>query len=312
MMMKELKILAVVVFFSLVTYYLVEPYAHHVMHPHVDSQKFAYDDLPALTKKGDAARGADTFMAGGCIGCHNVESIGMSTGMDPLSSAQAFGGINPPDLSYAGALYNEKFLAALIQNPAHATKVEHKFSDTRPHPMSPFYGAGGDIEQEVADIVAYLKSIVPEKEMTPKMAFENACGRCHAVKYENWTQIGEKPTFKYKKDDLAFQIKTIEYQDALSKYMGKLPPDLSMYYRSRGAHFLETFIENPQEHLKGTAMPRVGVTAESAEKVIEYLADSADTKRAEREETGKWVMIYMIFFVLAAYLWKRQIWKDLH
>ena len=311
-MMKELKILAVVVLFSLVTYYLVEPFAHGIMHPHVESKQFAYDDLPALVKKGDATRGADTFMAGGCIGCHNVKAIGMTTGMDALAASQAFGGINPPDLSYAGALYDEKFLAALIKNPAHATMVEHKFPATRPHPMSSFAGAGGDLDQEVADIVAYLKSIVPEGDITPKMAFENACGRCHAMRYEKWTQIGEKPVFKYKKDDLAFQLKTVEYQDALTKYLGKLPPDLSMYYRSRGAHYLETFIEDPQEHLKGTAMPRVGLTAENTDKVVEYLADSADAKRVERNETGKWVMVYMIFFVLAAYLWKRQIWKDLH
>jgi ubiquinol-cytochrome c reductase cytochrome c1 subunit len=35
--MRELKILAVVVFFSLLTYYLVEPYAHHQMHMKVDA-----------------------------------------------------------------------------------------------------------------------------------------------------------------------------------------------------------------------------------------------------------------------------------
>ena len=94
--------------------------------------------------------------------------------------------------------------------------------------------------------------------------------------------------------------------------MGKLPPDLSMYIRSRGEHFLETFIENPQSHLAGTAMPRVGVTAESAEKVIEHLADSGDTKRHEREAIGKNVMIYIVIFAIFALLWKKQVWRDLH
>ena len=36
--MRELKILAVVVFFSILTYYLVEPYAHHQMHKQVDAE----------------------------------------------------------------------------------------------------------------------------------------------------------------------------------------------------------------------------------------------------------------------------------
>jgi len=311
--MKEFVILAVVVFFSLLTYWLVEPFAHGQMHAHVESEKFAYADLPAVTKTGDATRGADTFMAGGCIGCHNVKVLGMETGMSAKDAAAAYG-VNPPDLSNAGVIYDEKFLADLIKNPAHATMVEHKFNDMRMHPMPAFYGAGGDdIDQEIADIVAYMKSIaVKAEEVTPTMAFENACGRCHAVRYTNWTQLGETPNFKYKKDELRYQADVLDYQDAVKAYMGKLPPDLSMYIRSRNEHFLSTFIENPQSHLHGTAMPRTGVTAETAEKVIDYMKMAGDPKAEERNAVGMNVMIYLIFFVLAAYLWKRQVWKDLH
>ncbi len=311
--MKEFLILAVVTFFSLLTYWLVEPFAHSQMHAHVESEHFAYADLPALEKTGDAKRGADTFMAGGCIGCHNVEALGMDTGMSAKDAAAAYG-VNPPDLSNAGAIYDAKFLAALIKNPAHATAVEHKFNESRMHPMPAFYGAGGDdIDQEVADMVAYLQSIaVKPEEVTPKMAFENACGRCHAVRYTKWTQLGETPSFKYKKDELRYQADVLDYQDAVKAYMGKLPPDLSMYIRSRSEHFLSTFIENPQSQLHGTAMPRTGVTAESAEKVIEYLEFAGDPKAEMRNEVGRNVMIFLFVFALFAYLWKRQVWKDLH
>jgi ubiquinol-cytochrome c reductase cytochrome c1 subunit len=312
---KEPLILAVVVFFTLVTYYLVEPYAHHVMHKHVESEGFAYADLPEITKKGDATRGQELVMgAGACVGCHSIEAAGMPATMEPQMAAASYG-VNPPDLSNAGVVYDEKFLADLIKNPAHALKVEHKYDPAagKMHPMVAFYGAGGDIDQEVADMVAYLKSIaVSQEELTPKMAYDTACGRCHAMSYENWTQIGEKPKFKHEKDSLAFDIKVLEYQDSLKAYMGKLPPDLSMYIRSRSEHFLKTFIENPQSHLAGTAMPRVGVTAESAEKVIEHLADSGDTKRHEREAIGKNVMIYIVIFAIFALLWKKQVWRDLH
>ena len=310
--MKELKILAVVVFFTLLTYWGVEPYAHSVMHAHVESEHFAYDDLKPLDKKGDAAKGAETFMNAGCIGCHGVEVAGMPAPMDPLSAAASFG-VNPPDLSNAGAIFDSKFLAALIKNPAHALKVEHKFTGGKMHPMTAFYGLGGDLDQEVADIVAYLKSIAKKpEEITPKMAFETACGRCHAVHYDNWTQIGEKPKFKFKKDELLYDAKVLEYQDHLTKYMGKLPPDLSMYIRSRGEHYIKTFVENPQNLLHGTAMPRVGVTAESADKVVEYLADVGDSKRHERDSVGTNVMIYLFIFALLAYLWKQSIWRKLH
>jgi len=312
---KEPLILIVVILFSLLTYYLVEPFAHSQMHKHHESEGFKYKDLPDLTKKGDATRGQDLVMgAAACIGCHSIEKAGMPAAMEPQDAAASYG-VNPPDLSNAGVVYSPKFLADLIKNPAHALMVEHKFDANKGqmHPMVAFYGAGGDIDQEVADIIAYLQSIAPKaEELTPKMAFETACGRCHAVHYEKWTQIGEKPMFKHKQDELAFDTKVLDYQDSLTKYMGKLPPDLSIYIRSRGEHFIKTFVENPQQYLKGTAMPRVGVNAEAADKVIEYLEDSGDTKRHEREEVGKNVMIYIVIFAIFALLWKKQVWRELH
>jgi len=313
--MKELFILAVVTVFTLVTYYLVEPFAHSQMHAHHESGGFIYADLPAITKKGDVANGKELVMgAGACTGCHAISVEGMPAPMDAVTAAASYG-VNPPDLSNAGAVYDAKFLANLIKNPAHALMVEHKFDPAKGkmHPMPQFYGAGGDLDQEVADMVAYLQSIAPKgEELTPTMAFETACGRCHAVHYDKWTQIGEKPMFKHKQDDLGFDVKVLDYQDSLRKYMGTLPPDLSMYIRSRGEHYIETFVENPQNYLKGTAMPRVGVNAESAEKVIEYLVEVGDSKHQERETVGKYVMIFMFIFAIFAILWKKEVWRDLH
>ncbi|WP_324172107.1 c-type cytochrome [Sulfurimonas sp.] len=311
---KEPLILAVVVFFSLVTYYLVEPFAHHEMHKQVESQNFTYADLPEITKTGNVANGKELVTNAGCTGCHSITAEGVPAPMDAVMAAQSYG-VNPPDLSNAGVVYDAKFLADLIKNPAHALNVEHKFDEAKGqmHPMVAFYGMGGDIDQEIADMVAYLKSIaVSPSEVTPVMAFENACGRCHAVNYEKWTQIGTKPTFKHEKDSLAFDIKVLEYQDSLKAYMGKLPPDLSMYIRSRSQEFIETFVENPQSHLPGTSMPRVGITADSMDKIVEYMLDSGDTKRHERASVGMKVMLYTLIFALFAFLWKKQVWKDLH
>ena len=322
--MKELFILAVVTTFTLVTYYLVEPFAHSQMHKHVEGEGFAYADLPAITKSGNAARGKELVMgAGACVGCHGIKVAGIPAPMSPVEGAGTYG-VNPPDLSNVGSVFDSKFLAALIKNPAHALVLEHKYNEKsgKTFPMNQFYGAGGDMDQEIADMVAYFQSIaVTEEQLTPAMAFETACGRCHAVEYPYeldgeahpaWTQIGEQPTFKKKQDALAFETDLLNYQDSLKKYMGTLPPDLSMYIRSRGEHYIKTFIENPQKYLKGTAMPRVGVTAESAEKIVEHLADVGDSKRHEREAVGKNVMIYIILFALFALLWKKQVWKELH
>ncbi|PHQ65730.1 MAG: cytochrome C [Sulfurimonas sp.] len=312
---KEPLILAVVVFFSLVTYYLVEPFAHHVLHKVVveaPSEGFAYTDLPAITKTGNATAGKDLVVNAGCTGCHSMEVAGMPAPMDAVMAAQSYG-VNPPDLSNAGSIYDAKFLADLIKNPAHALNVEHKFDADKGqmHPMVAFYGMGGDIDQEIADMVAYLQSIA-KTDLSPAAVYENACGRCHAVGYEKWTQIGTKPTFKKKQDELAFDAKVLDYQDSLKAYMGKLPPDLSMYIRSRGDDFLSKLVENPQNILAGTAMPRVGVTQESMEKVLEHMKNAGDTKRHERAEIGTNVMIYIVIFAIFALLWKKQVWKDLH
>ena len=316
--MKELKVLAVVVFFTGIIYWGVEPFAHSQMHAHVDSKDFAYADLNASTKKGDASKGKELVMgAGACLGCHSLSAENMPAPMDAVASAAAYG-VNPPDLSAAGALYDEKFLSNLIVNPAHALAVEHKFDAAagKMHPMVGFYGAGGDKDQEVADMVAYFKSIA--KDITPKVAYENACGRCHEMRYVKWTQIGSIPKTKenistHKDIELMkFNQSVATYQEALVKYMGKLPPDLSMMIRARSSHFIETFVEDPQSQLPGTAMPRVGLTKEAFHKVEEYMMEAGDPSKPKREAIGPWVIGFFVIFTILAYLWKQSHWRDLH
>jgi len=353
-MKKELFILSVVVAFSLLTYWLVEPFAHGQMHPHVDVKGFVYngasdikevdnkiakirkdieaekaqekpdakklgmldDDMKAAETRreakkvfwndveriaaleGDAAAGEASYNAG-CTGCHNDAALPME-------------GVIPPDLKTSGALYERHYLIGLIKDPAMASNVDHKFSIVRHHQMeSVKYMVTTD--EDIVNTIAYLQSIAPkQEEITPDIAFEDACGRCHDVRYKNWTIIGTKPTFKDRRDEMAFDIKHLDAQEGITGYMGKLPPDLSMYIRSRGAHYIEAFMEDPQQLLLGTSMPRVGVNAESAEKVIAYLEEAGDPKAAERNRVGMYVMIYMVFFIIVAFLWKKQIWRDLH
>jgi len=322
--MRELKILLVVIAFTAVTYYGVEPYAHHQMHKKVDAngneivyehKDFTYPELkmPAGIK-GNAENGK--ALSAACVGCHSIKSQNMPAPMDALASAAAYG-VNPPDLSDAGAIYSENFLFDLMKNPAHALKVEHKFDMTKGkmHPMPPM--AGDD--QSAADLVAYFKSIAPSIEkVTPKQAFESACGRCHADRYGKWTQIGDVPKTKanitthQNPDLMKFNLKVADYQDKLAKYMGKLPPDLSIIIRARSEHFMANFIEDPQSELPGTAMPRVGLNKEGFEKVIAYLEETGDPSKPKRAATGPWVLGFFFIFTFLAYLWKTSQWKDLH
>ncbi len=301
--MKELKIFGIVIVFTLVLYWGVEPFAHSQMHKHVEGDGFAYSDLKAVTVKGDAKRGET--LAAACIGCHSIEAKSMPAPMNAVASAEAYG-VNPPDLSMAGALLDEKYLTHFLLNPAEVTKSKH-------FAMPPSAGS----EQDAADIVAYLQSFAP-KEVKPKEAYEFACGRCHANRYGNWTQIGDVPKTKSNiktgvdLDALKFQGNLGIYQNKLADYMGKLPPDLSIIIRARSEHFLETLIEDPQSQLPGTAMPRVGVTKEGFEKVREYLEETGDPSKPARESIGKWVILFFVGFTILAFFWKKEKWHGHH
>mgnify|MGYP002746766616 FL=1 len=346
--MKELKIFAIVVILSGILYWGIEPYAHTKLHPHTANAEYNFskedtdyakhfleqkkealeaakasgnkasieaaikdvetaqkilDDYTAFwadinsidLAKGDATKGAETFGAAGCTGCHGIEAAGMPASMDAETASQSFG-VVPPDLSTAGKIYDERFLAALIKNPTMAVKLSHKFNDEHPYPMTAFMGAGGDINAEIADIVAYLKKVSADADakskITEEKVFADACQRCHDMKYDK----------KY-----AFSNKV-----SLAAYMGSNPPDLSMMIRSKGADYLHKFINDTQKMLPGTAMPRVGLNKAAEDDIVSYIEKVGDSKKAERESTGLYVMIYFFILGIFAWLWKRKVWSELH
>ena len=290
--MRELKVFAVVVFFTLVTYWGVEPYAHHEMHPQMPAPDYAFKDVDGLNGiKGNAQAGA-ALVQSNCTACHSIEAKGFPPVMDNASSAAAYG-VVPPDLGTAGKLYNADYLAAFIKNPAKAAKTEHKYEDGAVHPMPNYDWMQ---PQEIADMVAYLQSISP-KEMTNKEVFQDACQRCHGIKYADMkkgTMNALTPTANIK------------------AYMGKIPPDLSQYIRSRSESYLHEFVNDPQKHLEGTAMPRVGLSESSENQVIEYMTEIGDSKKPEREALGPKFLIYAVIFAIFAWLWKAKMWRDMH
>jgi len=319
--MKELKIFGIVAIFTLVLYWGVEPFAHSQMHKHVEGHDFVYNGLADIEEaevakdekrvavkkafwadvakvaklKGNVAAGEAGFAT--CMGCHTGMPINM-------------GGVIPPALDHAGALYSKDYLIALIKDPAMASNVDHKYADTSTHPMGSIKMMMAD-DQQIADVVAYLKA-KKAGEVTTKEAFSEACGRCHAMRYAKTTQLGDTPKFKHEKDTLAQKIKVIEEQDAVKAYMGKLPPDLSIIIRARSEHFLETFVENPQSGLLGTSMPRTGLTHEGYEKVKTYLEEVGDPSKSAREELGPKVLLFFLVFTGLAFLWKKSMWKGHH
>lgn len=305
--MREFKILAILIVVIGVIYWGVEPLAHSVMHPETTPPDFTFKDLRDFDmSKADAKKGKD-LAESNCASCHGISSARINAPMDPASAAGAFG-VVPPDLSHAGAVFDEKYLANFIANPVRTSLESHKFKvscegmskeDAKTceasnegkldYPMTAFAGILTDAE--IADIVAYFKSIAPEK-MTDKEVFAQACERCHAVKYDG--------------------VSALTPDEDIAKYLGAKAPDLSMMIRAKGKHYLNVFINDPQKELPGTAMPRVGVTEAAQKQIVKYIQDVGDRKRLERNSLGIKIMIFFAVLSILAYAWKRKIWKDLH
>lgn len=315
---KEIQVTIVIIFFSLLTYYLVEPFAHSQLHKYVEGNNFNYDGKDDILEvidnnklkenkkifweevnklseqKANVSKGKKSFSV--CVSCHNGAGVSM-------------GGIIPPNLDHSGYLYSKKYLIALLKNPVMASNTNHKYDNHMNHPMASAYSMIGK-DQTLIDIVAYLleqKAEVP----TPKRAFEEACLRCHSMRYAKTTILGKTPKFKLEEETLAYRIKVIKAEKELKKYLGSMPPDLSMIIRARNHNYLKTFIENPQSQIKSTAMPRVGLTEKAYIRVEEYLTEIGDPSKEKREFLGIWVILFFLIFTILAYIWKQEKWRRL-
>jgi len=317
--MREVKILIVLIFFTAVTYYGIEPYAHHVMHPQTEKADYAFSDLEEFNVVGDAAQGKELF-AMNCQACHSLSSDDVLPPMEHGDLVAAYG-VYPPDLSTAGDLYDTKFLANFIKNPANASfesvykkhkeaelanaKASAKTAEEEQQLQAGYektiasYALKTKISmpafdylsnQEIADIIAYMQRV--KKETTPREAVAQACGRCHSVHYGNMTENSSK--------------------EQLVGYLGSFPPDLSQMIKSKGDEYLHKFINDPQKQLLGTAMPRVGLTKEAEEKVVQYLEEVGDAKKSEREELGLYVILFFIVMTVFAYFFKVNVFKEVH
>jgi ubiquinol-cytochrome c reductase cytochrome c1 subunit len=292
--MKEFKILAVLIALVGITYYGIEPYAHSVMHPEVAPADFTFQDVKNVdtTIAGNATNGK-ALVEANCIACHAIDKAGYPA-MMPNADAAASYGVVPPDLSQAGRIYDKNYLANFIFDPVTAMHLQHKYNPEsgKAFPMPSYNWMS---PQDIMDVVAYLQSVavkVSEDKEGHKATFEAACGRCHNMQYAG------------------FEATTPA--DVIKTHMGATPPDLSQYIKSRGAHYLHSFVNDPQVLLKGTSMPRVGLTEKAQEEVIAYMEEIGDSKKAERESLGLWVILYSVVFAVLAYLWKRKIWEEVH
>lgn len=149
--MKEFKILVLLALLTGVTYWGIEPYAHSVMHPHLEKADFEFKDLEPVKGEGNITNGKE-LVADSCTDCHTVKAAGHTKIADISDLEEKYGKSShivknfqkfqnryiaedteqavPLDLSNVGTIFNAKFLKNFIKNPSYAafdsTYIMHK------------------------------------------------------------------------------------------------------------------------------------------------------------------------------------------
>ena len=92
---------------------------------------------------------------------------------------------------------------------------------------------------------------------------------------------------------------------------GKLPPDLSVSYKSMGEkelrHFLEQFLSGPPD---GSKM-RASFVEEDIPKLMAFLEYSSDPSILDRAKIGPWVILFLSIFTILLFFYYKEVWKDL-
>ncbi|MDR3162478.1 MAG: c-type cytochrome [Helicobacteraceae bacterium] len=345
--MKERKILIVLAAIVVIIYVGIEPLAHSALNPSVKPADFTMSDLQsnpaneAVVKaerekvllgieNGNVEAGRTVFIDSGCGSCHGINDARVANIAPPAAQRIDTYGLLPPDLSNVAAIYDEVFLASFIRDPENATLIsnhaqvqkiafdkqraskggdenltaayqktlqgfDEKARDITRVKMSAY---GWIEESQLYDLLAFFRNVsLPIEAISGEDITINACARCHTVDYRGIPLDGDEE----QPGD----------PERVKEYLKTLPPDLSMIVKSKGKDYLATFINDPQKHLTGTLMPRVGLNKKAQEKVINYLEQVADPKKDERNRLGIYFIIYGAILSVLAYFWKRNEFEEI-
>ena len=89
--MREIKIFAILVFFTGVLYYGVEPYAHHQMHPHVEEADYSFEDVEELENLAGNVHNGKRLVKKNCTVCHSIENQGIKLSSSNEALTKSYG-----------------------------------------------------------------------------------------------------------------------------------------------------------------------------------------------------------------------------
>ena len=184
-----------------------------------------------------------------------------------------------------------------------------------------------EVPDEVKGLIEDPKAAIEGREL-----FKQNCTSCHSVRYDGiyimavtakpeWSKIEKthgKPILVEKDGKLqikgyfvprdVYEAVAIQDLQGLKASFGKVPPDLSTIYLSRGAGYLYQFILDPQKVLPGTSMPKLFFPEYDKEapqkvaKIVSYLRSVNDPLPAEKVKRTLMGVVTIGYFVVMGFL----------
>ena len=170
--------------------------------------------------------------------------------------------------------------------------------------------------------------------------FMNYCSGCHAISFMRYNRIGEDLGLSDElvAENLMFAgnkpgetITTAMPEDAAGKWFGGAPPDLSLVARSKGTHWIYTYLKSFYEDdsrifgvnnsvLVNASMPDVLWSLKQSQTetdfdqnirdITNFLDYVGEPAKLIRLKLGKWVLLFLGILLILTYLLKKEYWKD--
>ncbi len=157
-----------------------------------------------------------------------------------------------------------------------------------------------------------------------KELFQQNCQACHSVRYDSLylASVEANPNLPALKEKYGKVLPRDVYESTfysdlmgLKESFGKVPPDLSTMYLSKGPEYLYAFILEPDKVLPGTTMPAVMVgRPEETAKIIAYLRSVSEPDQHEKNKRtlmGIVTIGYLILMGVLLYIWRKKKVKDM-